>query len=698
METANNIYRLEQGDNNYILTASIIGNQLRLVCQNSSNENNKKFSRDFTIPQLNKIDKLFTIIKTPEQALNYIDETLSRHKVGVTEENGGMKLTFYITIKGITKEIYIPFDKNPTTIETNTNKAFPNEMATNYETPNYQGNSSVEQIDYESLVNSAYNQNNQDNIYYTQNNNANQYNNEIDINELLQGNNKYSYDKDSIIGTETFVGDTNQTYQNNSKYINNYDSNQDVNQYFQSNYQNYGSNNNDYAESTQYLFDNNQGNEVMDEETKKLLKEFNLYPENDIIQNESNVKKDNNLNNFGGSTVLPPKTTTKVLPVIYNISNINSQQNTNLPYIDNNIGETQNEKVQIQQNIKTTEQIVEVTKKSMNKNKKNSITKSPVKKEAKIESKEAQEIKMLKNQLAELEPLKKKVAEIDSLKEQLIELNTLRAQVKEYNSVKGRLKELGELKKKLKDYNELKEQLSELNELRLKAAEVEKLKLRVEELEELNHKYEEEIKTLKENQRIYSMRTRVSNSDKKDMGYEDNHQDEEITVRGDIIQDEEELALLTQKINKLNQKLTLNLLYKASADSDKAAAFHAKCDEAKSSIVLVETDKGKRFGGYTSCSWRGDCEEKNDEEAFVFSLDKMRTYDNIRGEPAIGCYPRFGPIFLGCQIRIYDDAFTKGGTTFERGLNFDTQEDYELTGGDRTYQIKEIEVYEVIKE
>ena len=199
------------------------------------------------------------------------------------------------------------------------------------------------------------------------------------------------------------------------------------------------------------------------------------------------------------------------------------------------------------------------------------------------------------------------------------------------------------------------------------------------------------------------MKSRVSNNsntedkeEDKDAIYEENSQ--EMTVKGDIIHDPSELELLTKKINKLNQKLTLNLLYKATADSDKAAAFHAKCDDANSSIVLVETDKGKRFGGYTTCSWRGDCIDKKDEDAFVFSFDKMMTYDNIPGEDAIGCYPKFGPIFLGCQIRIYDNAFTKGGTTFERGLNFDTEEDYELTGGDRSFNVKEIEVYEVIKE
>ena len=171
---------------------------------------------------------------------------------------------------------------------------------------------------------------------------------------------------------------------------------------------------------------------------------------------------------------------------------------------------------------------------------------------------------------------------------------------------------------------------------------------------------------------------------------------EQICVKGDIIHNTDELELLTRKINKYNQKITLNLLYKATADSDKAEAFHTKCDDANSTLVLIETDKGKRFGGYTSCTWAGECEDKKDKDAFIFSLDKMMTYDNIPTEDAIGCYPKFGPIFLGCQIRIYDNAFTKGGTTFEKGLNYNTEEDFELTGGDRVFGVKEIEVYEVI--
>ena len=165
-------------------------------------------------------------------------------------------------------------------------------------------------------------------------------------------------------------------------------------------------------------------------------------------------------------------------------------------------------------------------------------------------------------------------------------------------------------------------------------------------------------------------------------------------VKGDILLNNEEIEMLTRKICKDQKKLTLSLLYKASVDSDRATAFHNKCDKAKSSIVLIQSGKGRRFGGFTTCDWSGNSINKKDDNAFIFSLDKRTIYDIIPGEDAIGCYPKYGPVFLGCQIRIYDEAFKNGGTTYEKGLNYKTLEDYELAG-EQKFEVKEIEVYSV---
>ena len=305
----------------------------------------------------------------------------------------------------------------------------------------------------------------------------------------------------------------------------------------------------------------------------------------------------------------------------------------------------------------------------------------------------AAEVNVLRSQLNELTPLRKKAAEVELLKNQLRELNDLKAKVAELNMVKSQIGELDQLKAQISQMSNLK---NELNTLRIQAADAENLRRKLEEMETAKIQQEQEIENLRNSQKIelLKMKTAGMGSDSKQISFE--KKTKNITVKGDIIQNVNELEMLTRKINKMNKKITLNLLYKATVDSDKASAFHERCDDAKSSLVLVETDKGKRFGGFTTCSWRGDCIDKKDEEAFVFSLDKMMIYDNIPGEDAVGCYPKFGPIFLGCQIRIYDNAFTRGGTTFEKGLNFNTEEDFELTGGDRIFGVKEIEVYEVI--
>ena len=297
---------------------------------------------------------------------------------------------------------------------------------------------------------------------------------------------------------------------------------------------------------------------------------------------------------------------------------------------------------------------------------------------------EAAEVQMLRSQVAQMDPLRRKAAELDSLRGQLNELNMLKSKVAELSGLQGQLSEI----------NNLRAQISQMNLSQQNAQDDEKemLKRKLQELENLKMQYEQEIKTLKGAKS--SVVKESSGLEKTQHLFEEKTQ--QISVKGDIIHNTEELELITRKINKSNKKITLNLLYKATVDSDKAKAFHDKCDQAQSSLVLIETDKGKRFGGFTTCSWAGECEEKKDEDAFVFSLDKMMTYENIQGEDAIGCYPKFGPIFLGCQIRIYDNAFSKGGTTFEKGLNYNTEEDYELTGGERIFNVKEIEVYEVI--
>ena len=162
-----------------------------------------------------------------------------------------------------------------------------------------------------------------------------------------------------------------------------------------------------------------------------------------------------------------------------------------------------------------------------------------------------------------------------------------------------------------------------------------------------------------------------------------------------IIKDYEEIDFVVNKISEKFNGSRFKLLYKGSRDGDGAADFHSRCDEAEKTLTIVEDNYGNRFGGFTTQDWGGEYMQKKDDDAFIFSIDKSKIYEVIPEQNAIGCYPNFGPVFFGCQIRIYDNFLSKGGTTYKKGLNYRTTEDFELTNGNQNFGVREIEVYEV---
>ena len=294
----------------------------------------------------------------------------------------------------------------------------------------------------------------------------------------------------------------------------------------------------------------------------------------------------------------------------------------------------------------------------------------------------------------------KKINNKKFLKDESQEIIVSKQEVEKY------LNEIKNLRSKVNEYDEYKRiKEEETNALKMKDKEI--LLMIQKKIEDYGKKNQKEIDEFKAFIDQLLQKQKLGQTQYQNIGLKQNYeinlgnqfltlQDIRLEIiKGDIIEDIKELELLSRRISKNNSKIILNLLYKATIDSDKAEIFHKKCDFAKNTLVLVKSKNGKRFGGYTTQDWNGNSVEKKDDNAFVFSLDKMAIYDIIPGEDAIGCYPNYGPVFLGCQIRIYDEFFTKGGTTYEKGLNYNTQEDFELTGGLKKFEVKEIEVYSV---
>lgn len=168
-------------------------------------------------------------------------------------------------------------------------------------------------------------------------------------------------------------------------------------------------------------------------------------------------------------------------------------------------------------------------------------------------------------------------------------------------------------------------------------------------------------------------------------------------IEQNIIKNFAEIEHVISKIEtKLNMPVKLNLLYRASISGDSADAFHNRCDFFDITLVIIETIQGNRFGGFTTRNWNGNLIKKMDSNAFVYSIDRKKTYDVKKNELAIGCYSNCGPVFLGCQIRVFNNFFNVESTTCLRGLNYYTVEDFELNNNQQKFIIKDMEVYEVI--
>ena len=738
MESTNS-YQLKQEEENYILSITMLEESIKLSCDNSAGQN---YSKIFSLEELKTKDQIFANVQNTFDAIDIFDDILKNEKVRVVEEESGvLKIILYFVSED--RNIELVLEKELGENNAQEEQGYNNEM-----NMGEMGEINQEQVGQNVEENNT-------NYYQDLNTDVKP---ELNVNEVnAYGNNEYienenqnivsNYEEynttnvESTINTNENIGNVNMEQFNIEEFLKGtqpeVNANIESNAQFQMNMNNINNNikneniNVNTPQQTNAEFNiNNKIYYSFGQPSQPKQEKQNTYsipyitpadaqPPQNVTSTTSNAEYgeySSSMSKISTANVVIPTMTQKTTTTTSTQTTFDMQKSLpkqtqtkyhevslSLPKDKKNeeeeqrINKLQGEQTSLKSQhsvfntkiteltnlIKTYRTKITVLQKQNNQNEllalraENARIKQQLAEIGKLR-KDVAEAQYLKNQLNEYEILRQKASQVDSMKNQLSEINNLKKKIEELSGLKSRMDEI----------RKLKEQLSELSKYNSSTNEIEinNLKAQIMQMENINQQKQMQLNQLKQN-------TQITSTEKKE-----EKKTTKTIIKGDIIHDLNELEMLTRKINKSNNKIILNLLYKATADSDTAEAFHQKCDKAESTLVLVQDDNGKRFGGFTSRNWRGDCEEKKDANAFVFSLDKMKIYDIVEGEDAIGCYPQCGPVFLGCQIRIFDNAFKKGGTTFERGVNYETEEDFELTGGNRAFGIKEIEVYEVIVE
>ena len=118
---------------------------------------------------------------------------------------------------------------------------------------------------------------------------------------------------------------------------------------------------------------------------------------------------------------------------------------------------------------------------------------------------------------------------------------------------------------------------------------------------------------------------------------------------GTSILDEEEKILISKWIDP-NKIIRFNLLFHSSKDSTSYSYFHDYCDNAFPIIVIIYDNSGRKFGGYSTQSFRQPTNGYYNCRApgsFLFSLTNKQKYDLIDQNSinAIYRYNSYGPCF-----------------------------------------------------
>ena len=136
----------------------------------------------------------------------------------------------------------------------------------------------------------------------------------------------------------------------------------------------------------------------------------------------------------------------------------------------------------------------------------------------------------------------------------------------------------------------------------------------------------------------------------------------------------------------------------SNRDGDSFEAFHRLCDGKAPTIGIIETTKGHKFGGFTTQLWNGKSNEsncKNDNNAFIFSLDTKRKYNVINSDMAIGTGSGVLLVFGYSlnSIVTNSNGCSNNSNYIENGAyNFDNKNE---NGGERNFTMKSFEVYEI---
>ena len=76
---------------------------------------------------------------------------------------------------------------------------------------------------------------------------------------------------------------------------------------------------------------------------------------------------------------------------------------------------------------------------------------------------------------------------------------------------------------------------------------------------------------------------------------------------------------------------TIKLLYRGSKDGDEANKCHKLCDNKNNILIIIKSDRGNIFGGYSKIGFKTSNEAQYliDNNCFLFSYDLKKYFHQL---------------------------------------------------------------------
>ena len=288
--------------------------------------------------------------------------------------------------------------------------------------------------------------------------------------------------------------------------------------------------------------------------------------------------------------------------------------------------------------------------------------------------------------------LKEKYAQM--IKEHDREINQFNIEIKDLKEQNNDLKQ--KIYILLEQINQLNDLIKKnnINSLKYSLSNMQNLIVRIEILEELK---EESTKSSKKNSDCVSSQFLSCSKIKKTINIK---KLKKCFKSSSILTSVIEFDFLLDKLSIYNP-ISYKIIYKTSIDGDNIKNFHSNCDGEENILIIIETDQGYKFGGFTSIGFDSSGYELRDDKAFLFSIDKQKIYDIIKGNNAIYCNRKFGPIFCSkpdstaYSIFIPDNYLRNKSSTSKKCFCYKMEDNFEINNGKKEFLVKGMEVFKL---